>query len=339
MAELAQFLACFDCELDAAIPQHFAGSSGVHLRVDIERREERIEGRGRRVHQEGLIEALVLDVALLPADVLVALVHLRCLAEARALLVHRLRREEPRSIRSEILQPHRAVIVKQRMECVVTDPRLVPQHVVAEVTDLLHHLADVVDRAVVGRELDAREAKRPLGIRARLVGHERIGADLFTQVRLVPRFPVDCANHAERIACGRQEDRDRTRHHERALVHRLVVVAIEQHEIAGLEHGAGDDLVRRARAVQNEVRPISTEHLRGMLLRVGGRSFVDQEIAELDVGVAEIVAEDALAEMLEEQLACGGFAVELPALVPGAIESDVRLTVVGHQPAEERGQQ
>ena len=271
MAELAQFLACFDCELDAAIPQHFAGSSGVHLRVDIERREERIEGRGRRVHQEGLIEALVLDVALLPADVLVALVHLRCLAEARALLVHRLRREEPRSIRSEILQSHRAVIVEQWMECVVTDPRLVPQHVVAEVTDLLHHLADVVDRAVVGRELDARETKRPLCIRARLVGHERIGADLFTQVRLVPRFPVDCANHAERIACGRQEDRDRTRHHERALVHRLVIVAVEQHEIAGLEHGAGDDLVRRARAVQNEVRPISPEHLRRMLLRLGGR--------------------------------------------------------------------
>ena len=53
---------------------------------------------------------------------------------------------------------HRAVVLEQRMEGVVADPGLVPQHVVAQVPDLLEHLAHVVDRAVIGRELDARRA-------------------------------------------------------------------------------------------------------------------------------------------------------------------------------------
>ena len=65
---------------------------------------------------------------------------------------------------AELLEPHRAVVLEQRVEGVVADPGLVPQHVVAQVPDLLQHLAHVVDRAVVGRELDAGEAERPLGL-------------------------------------------------------------------------------------------------------------------------------------------------------------------------------
>ena len=76
-----------------------------------------------------------------------------------------------------------------------------------------------------------------------------------------------------------------------------------------------------------------------MLLRLGRRPLVDQQIAEVDVGVAEVVAEDALAEMLEEELPGRRLAVELAALVARAVEGDVRLAVIGHQPAEERRQQ
>ena len=84
LAELAQLLARLDAEFDAAVPQHLAGLALVHLGVDVERREQRVERRGRDVLQERFVEALVVDEALLPAQVLVALVDLAGLREAGA---------------------------------------------------------------------------------------------------------------------------------------------------------------------------------------------------------------------------------------------------------------
>ena len=339
VAELAQLLARLDAQLDAAVPQHLAGLALVDLGVDVERREQRIERRGRDVLQERLVEALVIDEALLPAQVLVALVDLAGLREAGALLVHRLRREQPRALGAQVGQPHRAVVVEQRVEGVVADPGLVPQHVLAQVADLLEHLAHVVDRAVVGAQLDARQPERPRRVGQLLVGDQRVAPDLLAQVLLVPRLPVDRADHAERVARGRQEHRDRTGLHQRALVQRLVVVAVEQHQVAALEHRAGDDLVRRAGAVEHEVRAVGAEHLRRVRLRLVGRALVDQQVAEFDVGVAQVVAEDRFAEVLEEQLPGRRLAIELAALVARAVERDRRLAVVGHQLAEERRQQ
>ena len=92
--------------------------------------------------------------------------------------------------------------------------------------------------------------------------------------------------------------------------------------------------------------PFSTKYvrsapntLRRVLLRVDGGADVNQQIAELDVGVAQVVAKDLLAEVLEEELPGRRLAVELPALVPGARERDLGFGVVGHEPAEERRQQ
>ena len=124
------------------------------------------------------------------------------------------------------------MIVEERVEGVVPDPGLVPEHVVTQVPDLLQHLADVVDRAVVSRELDAREAERAIGLVPLRIRHERIGPDLFPKMCLVPGLPVHGADHAERIARGREEDRDRAGLHQRALMQGLVVVAVEQNEIA-----------------------------------------------------------------------------------------------------------
>jgi hypothetical protein len=44
LAELAQLLAGFDAQLDAAVPEHFAGLALVHLGVDVQRGEQGIEG-------------------------------------------------------------------------------------------------------------------------------------------------------------------------------------------------------------------------------------------------------------------------------------------------------
>ena len=179
--EFAQFLARLDGEFDAAVPQHLAGLAFVDLGIDVERGEQRIERGGRSVHQKRFVEALVLDIALLSAQVLVALVDLRGLRESGALLVHRLGGEKARHLRAQLFDAHRAVVLVQRMEGVVADPGLVPEDVVAQVPDLLHDLAHVVNRAVVGRELDAGEAERAFGPGPILVLEQRIGADLLAQ--------------------------------------------------------------------------------------------------------------------------------------------------------------
>ena len=87
------------------------------------------------------------------------------------------------------VEPHRAVVLEQRVEGVVADPGLVPEHVVAEVPDLLQHLAHVVDRAVVGRELDAGEPERALRLVPLGVLHQRVVADLLAQMAPRPRRP------------------------------------------------------------------------------------------------------------------------------------------------------
>ncbi len=105
---------------------------------------------------------------------------------------------------------------------------------------------------------------------------------------------------------------------QRALVQRLVVVAVEQHEIAAPQCRLGDDLVGGRGAIQDEVGPVGPEHAGRVTLGVDGGADVNQQVAELDVGVAEIVAEDLLAVVLEEELAGWRFPVELAALVSRA---------------------
>ena len=86
------------------------------------------------------------------------------------------------------------------MELHEAGPGLVVQDVVAEVTDLFHDLADVVDRAVVGGQLDTGETEGALGLVTLGVLHQRVGADLLAEVLLVPCVPIHRADHAESIA-------------------------------------------------------------------------------------------------------------------------------------------
>src|SRR5262245_61820938 len=113
------------------------------------------------------------------------------------------------------------------MEGVVADPGLVPEHVVAKMTDLLEDFADVVDGAVVGGELYAGHPEGALCLVSLRVLDKRVRPDLLAEILLVPRIPIDGADHAEGVARGRKEDRDCSGLDQGALVDRLVVVAVE----------------------------------------------------------------------------------------------------------------
>jgi hypothetical protein len=89
--------------------------------------------------------------------------------------------ENSPGISGSSLQAHRAVVLEQRMEGVVADPRLVPEHVVAEVADLLSTL-----RRCRPCRRRSRAGCRRGGTGARpwsvLVLHQRIAADLLAQI-------------------------------------------------------------------------------------------------------------------------------------------------------------
>ncbi len=118
-----------------------------------------------------------------------------------------------------------------------------------------------------------------------------------------------------------------------------MVVTVEQHQVAARQQGVGRHLVRGRGAVEHEVGLVGVEHLGGVLLRGARRAFVDQQIAQFNVGVAHVGAEKRFAVEVEELAARWVFAEELAALVAGAGEGGVAHFHILRQRVEERRQQ
>src|SRR3546814_7399947 len=87
-------------------------------------------------------------------------------------------------------------------------------------------------------------------------------ADVLADRRLVQRLIVDRADQAMGIAIGLEEDRCALAEQQGAVMGGLVVVAVEQHEVALGDQRLQHDLVRSGRAVQHEVGPFGAEDLR-----------------------------------------------------------------------------
>ena len=115
---------------------------------------------------------------------------------------------------------------------------------------------------------------------------------------------VNPANKAKRVTCGLKVNRRGARLDQRPVVVRFMVVAVEQHQIAAGEQRVGHHLVGRRRAVQHEVGFIRVEDLRREFLRMLGGPFVDQQIAQLHVGIAHVGAEHVLTEEIIELPPC-----------------------------------
>ena len=179
------------------------------------------------------------------------------------LLVHRLRREQPGHVRLQSFSMRIGLwSANSGMEGVVADPGLVPQHVVAEMADLLH--------APCGRCRPCRRRSRagcrpcgtgarPCGARGSLTqrmccGSARAGYfSSHASQSTAPIMPNGLRAVGRKI--GNRAGLD-----QRTLVQRLVVVAVEQHQVAAMQRRLGDDLVGRRGAVQDEVGPVGAEH-------------------------------------------------------------------------------
>ena len=282
------------------------------------------------MHHEGVVEALVRTVAGLALDVGVLLVNLRSLREARLLLVHGLRDENARIFGAEVKKQRRAVL-HHRNELFVAHPRRVKEDVVAKVADAVDDLAGVVDRAVVRAELNHGEAEGALG-----AGLFRTDfSNELAQIRFVEAMLVNAADEAPGIAGRFKIDGRRARLLQRAVMVRLVIVAVKEHQVARREERIEHNLVRSGSAVQHKVRLVGVVDARRLLLRGAGRAFVNEEVAHGDVRIAKVCAKDAFAEKFRKFAPGRMTAEEGAALVPRAVELRMALRNIVFQAAEE----
>ncbi|SAE12399.1 Uncharacterised protein [Enterobacter ludwigii] len=107
--------------------------------------------------------------------------------------------------------------------------------------NVIHDLASVIDGAIVGTQLDHRQAERTrvAGTARRHFGHQ------LTQIILLEAVGVDAANKAVRVTCGFQIDRRCARLKKCSVVVGFMVVAIEQDQVARSEKGVEHHFVGR----------------------------------------------------------------------------------------------
>lgn len=119
------------------------------------------------------------------------------------------------------------------------------------------------------------------------------------------------SNQSQRIAIRFKIHGLGPRHHERAVVKRLVVVSVKQHQIPRRQAGTRADCVGACRSVRAEVGLVGIEGARGLSFGVKRRSAVRQRVAKLRHGIARVGAKHALPEEVLEHGACRMNRIEL----------------------------
>ena len=202
-----------DAQRHAFGPQAAAALAFVDFGVDVQCGEQRIKRAGRGMQHKGVIQPLVRTEARLAAQMVILFMDLRRLRETGLLLVNGLGDKNARIVRGQ-LQQQRRTVGHHRDKLLIAHPRRVEQDVIAEVADFIDHLAGVIDRAVIGSELDHRQTKRARG-RGFLW---RRFTDEIPQVALIKAALVNTADKAERIARGFKIDRRRSSLNQRPVM-------------------------------------------------------------------------------------------------------------------------
>ena len=134
-------------------------------------------------------------VALLVVDVIVLFMNLRGLGKAGLLLVNRLSHHDARVVAVQVQQQGRAV-PQHGDKLLVADPGRVEQDIVAEMSYLIDDVAGIVQRAVIGAELNDGQAEGP---RLLCLFRVPLGSQ-FAQIGFVEAMGVDAADEAVGVA-------------------------------------------------------------------------------------------------------------------------------------------
>ena len=257
---------------------------------------------------------------------------LRCLRNAGQQLVRRVCREDHRPFGARPVLADRVHVLVEVVKRRVRQPRLVEVQRIDFLAQNVLQRFDVIQHAVV-RALRDRKDSRLLVLR---MARERIRLDLLADVFRAEFLQRDRADDAEVIALRRQENRDRAGHRDR-VQDRHVTVAVDDDDVVGCDVGVPDDLVRRRRAVGDEITVVGVEDPRGVALRRRDRAGVIEELSELVDRVAYVGAQHVLAEELVEHLSDRRLQERDPARVSRAVPGVRAVLRIIDQRAEKRG--
>jgi hypothetical protein len=185
----------------------------------------------------------VLDAALLAFDMAVLDVDLRGLRETCQLLVGRLGCDDTRRVGAETRQPHGKAPGIKRMKLHETCPGFIEEDVIAEMTDTIQDHLGAVNGAIVGTLFDDGDAERAWLAPGLAIPDEGMIADAFAQQILVEGIPAHRPDQPPGVAHRRNIDWNAAGNHQRAMVGCLVIVAVEQDEVAVGDQRAQHDLV------------------------------------------------------------------------------------------------
>lgn len=146
------------------------------------------------MEHKGIIQPLMRAKTRLPANMVIFFMDLRRLRESRLLFMHRLGNKDPRIVFVKFQQQRRA-IRHHRDKLFITDPCRIKQNVITQMPNGIDHLAGVVDSAVIGSQLNNRQAKRAgqLGFFWRNV------ANLLAQILFIKTVRINTANETKRV--------------------------------------------------------------------------------------------------------------------------------------------
>src|SRR6516225_5024209 len=163
-----------------------------------------------------------------------------------------------------------------------------------------------------------------------------MGADPLAQCLLIERVPHHRADQSPGVTLSRYIDRDASAHHQRTVMRGLVIVAVEQDQVAVRDKRSKRHFVRGRGSVEHEIGLLRPEDLRGFLLRLQRGALVGQKIAEVEHRVVEVVAEHRLAEMFHKYAPDRAAAVEHAAIVARAGPELVTFFCIVHEGTKER---
>src|ERR1700730_10017669 len=165
---------------------------------------------------------------------------------------------DTRRVGSKTREPHGEPPGIKRMKLHEAGPGLIEQDVFAEMADALEDHLGIMDSAVIGALLDDRDAEGARlapGIR---VLDQRMVADALAQGGFVEGVPAHRTDQPPGVAHRRDVDRNAAGHHQRTMMGGLVIVAVEQDQVAVGDERAQHHLVGSRSAVEHEPRS-STE--------------------------------------------------------------------------------
>ena len=241
--------------------------------------------------------------------------NLRDLRETGLLLVHRLRDENAGFVLRKG-QPKRTSAPQKRQKRFVADPGGIEENIITKPPDFAEHIARVVEAAVICAKLNRRQSNGPSRLRLLGANFRNLSADeIFFQASR-----GNATDGAVGIAHCFQIHRRRPRQEQRPLRHRFVIVPIKKHEVSRREQRPRDDFVRRRCPIQHEIRLVRAEDACRILLRQKRRTFMNEQVPQRDIRIAQIRPKQILTEKFIKCASRRMPPMKRAALMPGTIK-------------------